>query len=75
MQDVNVHELTLGLPGPYNPTFSRTLFVFFPTFCRFESNTTPAWLDCMVKIASQKLRYFQLLLNIEKSGEEDYKRT
>ena len=40
---------------------------FSPEFSKFECNTTPDWLN-------QKLCYIQMMLDIEKSGEQDKKR-
>ena len=53
------------------PTISRTFLVLFSKIWKFECNTTSDWLKCMV-LASQKLYYLLMLLNIEKSEEQDW---
>ena len=39
-----------------------------PRFCKYESNTCSDWLNYT---ANQKLCYFQMILNLKKSGEQD----
>ena len=43
--------------------FSRTFFVFFSKICKFECDTTFDWINRMC--------YIQMLLNVEKHGEQD----
>ena len=56
--------------------FSRTFFVFFSKICKFECDTASDWLNRMVYgLANRNLCYIQILLNIKKSGKQDYERS
>ena len=53
--------------------FAKTFFVFFSKICKFECNNF--WLAKPYGLANQKLYYLQMLLIIEKSGEQNKERS
>ena len=61
--------------GRIHQPFSRTFFVLFSRVCKFECNTTSGWLNRQSGLANQKLCYIQMVLNTEKSGEQDKERS
>ena len=56
--------ISSGVHGPYSPTIFKNILCLFLQIYKFECNTASDWLN-------QKLCCIQILINVEKSGEQN----